>query len=282
VGKYRPGATEDDRDQLFEVVQSLQQDTGVTIPESMTLELLEARRSGNATTYESLAEWCNAEISKVVLGATLTSGEGRDHGTQALGTVHDRVRTDYVSADARMLEGVINGQLIRWLVDFNFGVDVAAPRWQIDTSRDDRLEREINLDKELVGAGVALPVRYFYEKYGRPAPAEGEAALRFDDQNLFQYHLRYGVLTVNEARARLGMSPVEWGDRPTQMPNVVGEAMTVNDMRKLMALDPVSWGKQQLIRVEDEPQAQSDMPKERGDPAESELEKEDEEEPKEL
>ncbi|MFW6303051.1 MAG: phage portal protein family protein, partial [Candidatus Sumerlaeota bacterium] len=243
----------DDRDRRFEVVESLQQDTGVTIPESMTLELLEARRSGNATTYESLAEWCNAEISKIVLGATLTSGEGRAHGTQALGKVHERVRSDYVSADARMLEGVVNGQLIRWMVDFNFGPQAAAPHWQIDTSREDAMEREIALDRELMAAGVPLPVDYFYEKYGRPAPAEGESALRFDDQNLFQYHLRYGVLTVNEARARLGLGPVAWGNEPTR---------------------PVEWP--------DDAARRAGPSEERGDPVESELEREPEDEPREL
>jgi hypothetical protein len=29
---------------------------------------------------------------------------------------------------------------------------------------------------------------------------------------MFQYHLQHGLLTVNEARARMGMPPVPWGD----------------------------------------------------------------------
>jgi hypothetical protein len=63
--------------------------------------------------------------------------------------------------------------------------------------------------------GVALPLRYFYEKYGRPAVVDGERQLRYDDSNLFQYHLQFGVLTVNEVRASLGLPPVAWGDEPT-------------------------------------------------------------------
>ena len=108
----------------------------------------------------------------------------------------------------RALEDAVNGQLVRWLVDFNFGPDVEAPRWTIDTTRDDALERDLAIDKDLIAAGVALPEKYFYEKYQRPAPTGGESALRYDDKDLFQYHLRYGVLTINEARARA------WGFRP--------------------------------------------------------------------
>ena len=218
VGKYRPGSSEEDRSRLFEVVESLQNDTGVTVPESMSLELLEAQRAGNASTYRDLADWCNDEISKIVLGATLTSGEGRRSGSLALGEVHERVRGEYIDADARALENVINNQLIRWLVDFNFGVDVVAPRWVIDTTGNDALASEIALDKDLIAAGVALPEKYFYEKYQRPAPIGDEPTLRYDDKNLFQYHLRFGVLTINEARRRLGLAPVPWGEERTLLP----------------------------------------------------------------
>ena len=202
---------------LYEVIESLQNDTGVTVPDSITVELLEARRSGNASTYRDLADWCNDEISKIVLGATLTSGEGRRSGSNALGEVHERVRSEYVEADARALENVVNSQLVRYMVDFNFGPGIDAPRWTIDTTRDDHLEREIAIDRQLIETGIALPESYFHEKYKRPAPVGQESALRFDDRNLFQYHLRYGVLTVNEARKRLGLPSVSWGERPVQL-----------------------------------------------------------------
>ena len=221
VGKYRPGASEEERHRLFEVVESLQNDTGVTVPESVTLELLEARRSGNASTYRELADWCNDEISRLVLGATLTSSEGRRSGSQALGQVHERVRDEYIEADARELEDAVNSQLVRWLVDFNFGPQVEAPRWTLDTTRNDFFESEIALDRNLLNCGVPLPTQYFYDKYKRPAPAPGQEALRYDDQNLFQYHLQHGLLTVNEARARMGMPPVPWGEvRVNASPNV--------------------------------------------------------------
>jgi phage gp29-like protein len=219
VAKVGEGADEAERQRLLEVVDSIQQDAGVVIPEGVAIELLEAKRSGSISTYRELADYCDDEISKVVLGQTLSTGEGRRSGSLALGRVHESIRDEYVEADARMLEDVVNGQLLRWIVDFNFGPGVAAPKLSIDTTREERMVEDAELDKLLLGLGVPLDLDYFYERYRRPRPVDPEEgkpslALRFDDQNLFQYHLRFGVLTINEARARLGLGPVTWGNRP--------------------------------------------------------------------
>jgi phage gp29-like protein len=153
-------------------------------------------------------------MSKLVLGATLTTGEGRRSGSLALGKVHERVRSEYIESDARALMNVINSQLIRWIVDFNFGADTPAPRFVIDTTEDDGLDQEIQVDQELVKMGVPLPLSYFYERYKRPAPLDKEHGLRYDDNNLYQYHIQFGVLTINEVRRTLGLDPVPWGDNP--------------------------------------------------------------------
>jgi phage gp29-like protein len=218
VGKYRSGASEEERDRLLEVMEGLQNDTGIVIPESMVIELLEARRSGSLNTYRDLADWCNDEISKIVLGGTLTTSEGRRAGSYALGKIHEAVRNEYVAADARALMEVVNAQLVARLVEYNFGRAVVPPRWTIDIADDADLEREARLDGQLIGMGVPLPLGYFYEKYKRPAPRADERSLRYDDNNLYQYHLEFGVLTINEIRRSLGLEPVPWGNgRPEPM-----------------------------------------------------------------
>ncbi len=218
VVRYKAGTPAEDLERLTAMVEGLRTDAGVVLPEGVALEFLEARRAGAGSTYRELADWCNDEISKVVLGQTLTSGEGRRSGSLALGQVHDRVRHEYLAADARALAAALNAQLVRWLVDFNFGVSEPAPRLAFEADDPAAFRDELALDQELVRMGVALPARYFHEKYRRPAPAPGERALHFDDANLYQYHLQYGVLTVNEVRAELGLAPVAWGDVPTRAP----------------------------------------------------------------
>jgi phage gp29-like protein len=210
VAKTAAGTPDDERERLLETLRALQADTGVVVPETVTLSLLESARPG-AAPFREFADWCNDEMSKIVLGATLTSGEGRRSGSMALGTVHETVRRDLLQADARLLEETV-GTLFRWMADLNMP-GAAAPRLAIDTSTPANLREQAEVDRILVTLGVPLSLPELHERYGRRVPAEGEGFLRYDDSNLFSYHLRYGILTVNEARARLGLPPVEWGNR---------------------------------------------------------------------
>lgn len=217
IARHDPGLSPVERDRLLDVIASLQADSGITLPEGVSIDLLESSRSGSAETYRDLAAWCNEEISRAVLGQTLTTSEGSRSGSFAMAKVHEAVRFDYVRSDAGLLMDTVNSQLVRWMIDFNYGEKFPAPLWQIDVRPEFDPETEINVDRQLIRMGVPLSTRHFYSKYGRPAPAEGERELRYDDSNLFQYHLQYGVLTINEVRASLGLRPVAWGERPTSL-----------------------------------------------------------------
>ncbi len=220
VATYPQGTREEDRQRLREVLSTLQTDSGVILPEGIELSLLEtARTSSGAATYRELLDWCNDEMSKIVLGATLTTGEGRRSGSLALGNIHQLVRQDYIESDARLLEAVLNGSLVAWLMELNFPPGTPRPQWRIDADSPEDLGASIRVDRELLNLGVTLPKSYFYRQYGRPAPTDEDTPLRYDDANFYQYHLQYGVLTINEVRFRLNLPPVPWGDRRTATPN---------------------------------------------------------------
>jgi phage gp29-like protein len=214
VARHPQGLSEDERRTMLEALDCIHHDAGVALPEHIGLTLLEASRPGSADSYRQLAEWCNDEISRIVLGATLTTGEGHRSGSLALGRVHDSIRHEYVMADAAVLEEALD-RLLRWVVDVNLGVDTPAPTITFDTMSHDRLLADAQLDRELVALGLPLSVDDFYDRYNRPRPTPDAAVINYDDRNVFQYHLRYGVLTINEVRARMGLAPVPWGDTRT-------------------------------------------------------------------
>jgi len=214
VARYTSLTSDDEKAALEGIVGDLQSNPGVLIPDGTTLEYLEAKGGASVSSYRDLSDWCNDEMSKAVLGQTLSSGEGRRSGSLALAEVHERVRRDYLASDARALGEVLGNQLSRWITDFNHGPHVPAPRVVFDCSDHADQQRELQIDRELVKMGVGLPTSYFHEKYGRPSPVAGDRTLRYDDSNLYQYHLLFGVLTINEVRATLGLPPVPWGDTP--------------------------------------------------------------------
>ncbi len=50
-------------------------------------------------------------------------------------------------------------------------------------------------------------------------PGEGNR-LRFNDQDILQYHIESGLLTINEARNVLALPPVDWGNVPVRKTGV--------------------------------------------------------------
>jgi len=122
VGKYPKGAIKGDQQKLLEIVETIQEETGVILPEGMEISFLEASHAGPAS-YRELADACNAEISKAILGATQTVEEGR-RGSYALSRAHSEVRRERVAADVVDISDVIQQQLVKRLIDYNFITDV--------------------------------------------------------------------------------------------------------------------------------------------------------------
>lgn len=77
-------------------------------PEGTNLEFIEAgNKSGSAEVYASLIERCNSEMSKAVLGNTLTT-EASETGTQALGTVHRKAEDELTEQDGLFILNLLN------------------------------------------------------------------------------------------------------------------------------------------------------------------------------
>ncbi len=130
VGKYEPGATRADRDALIQAVRSLGSDAAGIISKSTEIEFIEAQKGSSLNVYESLASFCDAQMSKAVIGQTLTSRRGRQGDGRIAGARALEERLDIVEADCKALSKTITQQVLRPLVGFNFGWDAPVPRFQ--------------------------------------------------------------------------------------------------------------------------------------------------------
>jgi phage gp29-like protein len=169
IGKHPPGADDTVKAALMSVLGSIQQETAITVPDNVIIELLEAKRDGSVTSYQGFLAYLDQACTKRILGQTLTSGEGQRSGSLALGRVHAEVRQDILEADASSLAEVINGQLIPWLVDWNFLVtDYPKLIFKLDPPED--LVQLAKRDLTLQSMGVPIPKSYIQRKYGIPEP----------------------------------------------------------------------------------------------------------------
>jgi hypothetical protein len=181
---HPPEATERERQAFRRVVGSIQQETGLVVPEGVGLSLLEASRSGGPAAYQALIELCNAEMSKALLGQTLTvdTPAGGGHGSYAMARVHEQVRQDITRLDAQALMGCLNGTLVRWIVELNSPAgrrDTAgeaqrvplgsAPAWLLTPPRQDDLRLQLEIDRFFAEQGLAVDSSELYARYGRKA-----------------------------------------------------------------------------------------------------------------
>jgi len=121
IGTYSAVAKRNEKQALLDIVQSIQEETGVIIPEGMQIKFLEAMRSGTAS-YGALSDACNAEESKGILGATQTVQEGKK-GSYALARAHSDIREIRVDSDTVIIADIYQQQLVNRIVDFNFITD---------------------------------------------------------------------------------------------------------------------------------------------------------------
>ena len=71
-----------------------------------------------------------------------------------------------------------------------------------------------------VRAGVPIGVSEARTSLGLPdEPPEGPL-LRFNDQDVLQYHIENGCLEINEVRKVLGLPPKPWGNKPVRKTGV--------------------------------------------------------------
>lgn len=118
---------------LKKMVTSIQQQTGLIPPRGVLMKLLEAQRSGTITTYETFCEFCNSEMSKGIIGETLTADQDTT-GSHAMASVHLGVRDDLVAQDSEALCELINTTLLRWFIDLNIPEGQRRyPKYVIDT-----------------------------------------------------------------------------------------------------------------------------------------------------
>ena len=184
-GAYRRGMPKDQQDELLRVLDKIQQETAIVVPEDVQIELLEAQRGGEAG-YRDAIEFHNKQIAKAILGQTLTSDEGTRVGSMALGQVHLDVLGFYLEKLKRDLEETVIGeQLIRRLVDFNFAGGPAAvnrrgrrryvegksyPRFMLGSVEERDLKLVGGLITQLIEGNVIAPDEPWIREYlGLPA-----------------------------------------------------------------------------------------------------------------
>ncbi|EPR07668.1 DUF935 domain-containing protein [Ruminiclostridium papyrosolvens] len=173
LGKYAQGSSEDDKKALMQALIQIGTDAAGIIPDGTEIDFKEAAKTSSTDVYERLARYCDEQMSKAILGQTLTSDSGG--GSFAQSKTHNEVRHDLTVADCKALAATLRRDIIRPLVLFNFGEDRRIPYIRYDCEEAEDQKETVGIYKQLIcDIGLKVPTAHLYKKFSIPKPENGE------------------------------------------------------------------------------------------------------------
>ena len=219
IGKYAKGTSQEEIDALADVLEDMIQDAVAVIPDDGRVDVIQPSGTASADIYEKLCRYCDGEVSKALLGQTLTTEVGAS-GSYAAGKVHADTKSDIIMADRELVEETIN-QLIRWIDEVNIGGGSDHPR--IVFYQEEDVDQDLaTRDKTLADTGqVKFTKAYYQRAYG------------FKDDE---------IIVAEEPTAPEDSAPAMFAEADNMdIVDKAGEAVSDEDMQKFMeqALKPV-------------------------------------------
>ncbi len=172
LGRYDKAATKEDVETLFRAVANIGTDAGAVIPKHMDIDFVDhAKGASGDKVFENFARWGDEQISKAVLGQTMTSDDG---SSMAQANVHNDVRLDIAAADARAVTATINRDIVRPFVDLNYGPQKDYPKILIGISEPEDVEMISNAAAGLIAVGVRFKSSELRAKLGFTDPDDDD------------------------------------------------------------------------------------------------------------
>jgi phage gp29-like protein len=178
TGVYKKGANKEDIDHLYDALQRLTADGVGAFPDTTDFKIHWPANgvSSGQSMHGALAEFLAGEMSKAVLGQTLTTESG-SRGARSLGEVHDKVRKDIAVFDATGAAACVMAMLVTPMVRLNTGTTTAVSEFTFVTETREEIKAFSEGVKNLQSAGTRISAKWVRERVGMPEPDEDEEIL---------------------------------------------------------------------------------------------------------
>lgn len=160
-GKYDRSMSKKEQEEFLEGLSNLVQDAVGLIPSDGSVEIIQTGSTSNSEIYKILVDKCENNISKSILGQTLTTDVGAN-GSYAASQTHACVRSDIVNSDKTLVENTLN-TLIQKINQINFN-DENIPVFEF-------IEKDLGFakaerDNKVAALGVEFSEDYILKTYG--------------------------------------------------------------------------------------------------------------------
>ncbi len=149
------------------------------------IKFQETQHSDAFNVYDKRIERANSELSKLILGQTMTMDNG---SSQSQSETHLKILNNIVNSDADMLRNVVNDQLLP--ICAMHGVAPDGLRFEWDKPLGYLASEQIQLEQMLLNRYTIDPT-YFVEKYNIPITGEAKNPYASNDTNFRLTNARF-------------------------------------------------------------------------------------------
>ena len=163
LGRYRQGASPAEQAEVLAKLAAMVQDAVAAVPEGTTVEPLSiGDKAGSSDLYLRFSGAMDAEISKVIMGQTLTAEVG-DKGSYAAAKTHENVLDVYREADQRLVKATMDAIGLVYATVNAPGVPAPTFSW---FEEEEPQQEFADRDKTLTDSGVKFKKPYYVRRYG--------------------------------------------------------------------------------------------------------------------
>lgn len=171
VGKY-DGYDDEGRSKLETMFKETGAAAYAVIPKETDIEFVESKGQGGTTVFRDLINFCNAELSKLILGNTLTTDQG-EKGARSLGEVHQDVEDAFHVSDKMFVLNVLNSSF-RTLLEIH-GFNPGESKFSFADQQIIPIDKRIDIDLKIHSVAPIDP-DYFYKIYNVPPAPQDQAS----------------------------------------------------------------------------------------------------------
>lgn len=174
LGKTDSAKGSSEWDSMVEAVENFAVDWAAVTSRDNTIELVEVKGQGNHP-HPPLVERMDRALATLWRGADLsTISKGQGLGASLQGDETDILDED----DTEMISETLNIYVDKWVIQYLFGPGAKQLAYiAIGKPQRQNIELDLKVDEFLVRHGVPVSVSDTLERYGRPAPDQGEPLL---------------------------------------------------------------------------------------------------------
>lgn len=173
LGKYPAGIGNKQRDELLRAVRNIGNDGAGVVPSTMTIDFIQATKTGTVSDFLSSIEYWEAKQSKAILGGELdgkTTSEARI-------MLYDKVRREILLHDVRQIQPTLNQQIIKPIVLFNgiFAED-RMPVLKYDTAESVDQKSLVDVLEKAAEMGMEIDIEWAHQNLQIPR-ADGKGKI---------------------------------------------------------------------------------------------------------